>query len=187
MGYQYQVFVADEQPTPAKWQQLWDNDASFNNGSGLSAISSPIKAASANHLIFTAASGSSVKLGVLRQNQSTDVYGDNTLIQTGFLSIVGDGTPQIEKPLSFPIAYSAAPIVIAEYACALSSASPLVSFVNQLTTESTTGLHIASSSNVTVSGCSLLIHRINAGTGAAENMASTTQYAIAWIAIGRKT
>ena len=34
MAYSADTFVADEQPTTAKWNKLWSNDASFNDGSG---------------------------------------------------------------------------------------------------------------------------------------------------------
>lgn len=34
MAYSADSFVADEQPTTAKWNKLWSNDASFNDGSG---------------------------------------------------------------------------------------------------------------------------------------------------------
>lgn len=33
-GYTANTFVANEQPSTAKWNQLWGNDASFNNGNG---------------------------------------------------------------------------------------------------------------------------------------------------------
>lgn len=35
MAYSADSFVADEQPTTAKWNKLWSNDASFNDGSGI--------------------------------------------------------------------------------------------------------------------------------------------------------
>ena len=35
MAYSADTFVADEQPTTAKWNKLWTNDASFNNGTGI--------------------------------------------------------------------------------------------------------------------------------------------------------
>lgn len=35
MSYSAQTFVADEQPTTAKWNILWSNDASFNDGTGI--------------------------------------------------------------------------------------------------------------------------------------------------------
>lgn len=35
MVYSADTFVADEQPTTAKWNKLWSNDASFNDGSGI--------------------------------------------------------------------------------------------------------------------------------------------------------
>lgn len=35
MSYSADTFVADEQPTTAKWNKLWTNDASFNDGTGI--------------------------------------------------------------------------------------------------------------------------------------------------------
>lgn len=37
MAYSADTFVADEQPTTAKWNKLWTNDASFNDGTGIAA------------------------------------------------------------------------------------------------------------------------------------------------------
>jgi hypothetical protein len=38
MAYSADTFVADEQPTTAKWNKLWTNDASFNDGTGIGAV-----------------------------------------------------------------------------------------------------------------------------------------------------
>lgn len=35
MAYSADTFVADEQPTTAKWNKLWANDAAFNDGTGI--------------------------------------------------------------------------------------------------------------------------------------------------------
>lgn len=35
MAYSADSFVADEQPTTAKWNKLWTNDAAMNDGSGI--------------------------------------------------------------------------------------------------------------------------------------------------------
>lgn len=35
MAYSADSFVADEIPTTTKWNKLWNNDASFNDGSGI--------------------------------------------------------------------------------------------------------------------------------------------------------
>lgn len=37
MSYSADSFVADEIPTTAKWNKLWNNDASFNDGTGIGA------------------------------------------------------------------------------------------------------------------------------------------------------
>jgi len=34
-GYIADTFIAGEQPTTAKWNELWSNDAAFNSGNGL--------------------------------------------------------------------------------------------------------------------------------------------------------
>ena len=38
MAYSADSFVADEQPTTAKWNKRWNNDASFNDGSGIASL-----------------------------------------------------------------------------------------------------------------------------------------------------
>lgn len=35
MAYSADIFVADEVPTTSKWNKLWNNDASFNDGTGI--------------------------------------------------------------------------------------------------------------------------------------------------------
>lgn len=47
MAYSADSFVADEQPTTAKWNKLWTNDASFNDGSGLAFTTNNVVPASA--------------------------------------------------------------------------------------------------------------------------------------------
>jgi len=37
MGYSADSFTAGEQPTTAKWNKLWSNDSSFNDGTGIGA------------------------------------------------------------------------------------------------------------------------------------------------------
>ncbi len=37
MSYTADTFVADEQPTTAKWNELWNNDAAFHDGTGIQA------------------------------------------------------------------------------------------------------------------------------------------------------
>jgi hypothetical protein len=38
MGYSADSFSAGEQPTTAKWNKLWSNDASFNDGTGIASL-----------------------------------------------------------------------------------------------------------------------------------------------------
>lgn len=67
MAYSAQTFVADEQPTTAKWNILWTNDASFNDGSGIgSGVITPVKRSGGFFMGSTviSASGSKAITGV---------------------------------------------------------------------------------------------------------------------------
>jgi len=55
MSYSADTFVAGEQPTTAKWNKLWANDASFNDGTGIAAGAiTPSKLSSAAHTAYVA-------------------------------------------------------------------------------------------------------------------------------------
>ena len=68
MAYSADSFVADEQPTTAKWNKLWNNDASFNDGSGIAsmtwattALANPYKFRASNTAAQNTSAGTHVK------------------------------------------------------------------------------------------------------------------------------
>lgn len=79
MGYLAQTFIAGEQPTTAKWNILWSNDASFNDGTGIgNATIGPSKLATgaAGALVTTSegtASGTYVQLATTTDNVSVTI------------------------------------------------------------------------------------------------------------------
>lgn len=54
MGYLAQTFVAGEQPTTAKWNIIWSNDASFNDGTGIAGLYKNLLTADSNPYKFHA-------------------------------------------------------------------------------------------------------------------------------------
>lgn len=96
MGYSAQTFVAGEQPTTAKWNLLWGNDASFNDGSGLafSAAGVPIQLAANpyNFKVFrnNAFNATSTPTAIAFDNVLYDV-GSNVSLSTGIYTCKASG------------------------------------------------------------------------------------------------
>ena len=90
MGYSADTFVADEQPTTAKWNKLWTNDAAFNDGTGIAD-----NAILTRHILDANVTTPEVKLSTFNYNDTnnsnftttsasyTDVTGHTTTYTTG--------------------------------------------------------------------------------------------------------
>lgn len=83
MAYSADTFVADEQPTTAKWNKLWSNDASFNDGTGIAD-----NAIITRHLADNAVGGaelatSAIKLGVTKGTSTVT----HTTVETTIVSV----------------------------------------------------------------------------------------------------
>jgi len=91
MSYSADTFVAGEQPTTAKWNKLWANDASFNDGTGIAAGAiTPSKLSSAAHTAYVATGESTTSSSYVDLTTTTDTVtitiGANGL---ALVSIVG--------------------------------------------------------------------------------------------------
>lgn len=85
MAYSADTFVADEQPTTAKWNKLWTNDAAFNDGSG-----------------FAAGALGSVNASLAAGITCQFVYNTDGAVATGSTTIPNDDTPpQITEGTQF--------------------------------------------------------------------------------------
>ncbi len=115
MAYSADTFVADEQPTTAKWNKLWSNDASFNDGSGLNNLSNPIVANSANHLVLTPGTNKFVKIAVLRQDDTTNAYKNNSIILSGWGRIAYSAAVTVSETATMGITFDDRPIVVGTF------------------------------------------------------------------------
>lgn len=113
MAYSADTFVADEQPTTAKWNKLWSNDASFNDGTGIAD-----DAIITRHLLADNVTDAELIYGKVRKRQGgsatvwqtagTNNYNydsTNVFIQVGAAN-VGSGTT-----ITFPTAFTYAPAI----------------------------------------------------------------------------
>lgn len=112
MSYSADTFVADEQPTTAKWNKLWSNDASFNDGSGLNNISNAITANASNHLVLTPGTNKLVKIGVLRQDDTTNSYKNNTIFLSGMGIITQTAVPAVAESITYGITFDDEPVLV---------------------------------------------------------------------------
>lgn len=65
-----------------------------------------------DHTVINAGSNKLVKIKVLRQDDTTDSYKNNSIILTGWGAKEGDDSTRVEDSVSFGITFDAAPIVI---------------------------------------------------------------------------
>lgn len=172
MSYQSGSFVADEQPTTAKWNILWNNDASFNDGTGIG-----------DDTILTR----HVPAGELFENFNYQTDNNNSIastsnaevkVQAGWAQEAGNNAQSMTANVSFPVAFGTILGVI----CQLNAVKPssAATAITDLTAAyNTSGTTFAiSASAVATSGFTANISR-NAST-----FASTTFYGFSWLAWG---
>lgn len=186
MAYSADSFVADEQPTTTKWNKLWSNDAALRDGSGvLWANNQAVNAANSGGTakqMLRLGSDNYARYGQWpRQDNTTNSTEDNVLIQYGWGFITGDTTEIIKETVTFPVAYTSAPIVMATRAGNLVGSNP--SAVSDLTAA-------PFATNVTIPVASQSITTTNFILNMARSsgtFSNTTRYGYTWVAIGPKS
>lgn len=181
MAYSADSFVADEQPTTAKWNKLWNNDASFNDGSGLNNIQNAITANSSNHLQLVAGTNKLVKLTALRQDNTTNAYKTNAVLLYGWGFILGTSDRHASETVTFGITFDAAPTVVASAAGARVGSDP--SAVSDLNSPSSGDLDAVTCDASQPTTTTFVAEIANAN----NNLNNTVRYGYAWHAIGELT
>lgn len=117
-GYTAITFVANEQPTTAKWNLIGSNDSSFNLGTGLedSVIIN-------RHLASGAVTGDKItNYKTLRQDDTTNSTETAARILTGWGVIpVSTGVSIYEELITFNGAFTNKPVVVGQYSGDLAS------------------------------------------------------------------
>lgn len=106
MSYSADSFSAGEQPTTAKWNKLWSNDASFNDGTGIAA-----DAITDSKLVYgklRSRQGGSATDWTSPGTTTYDYSATNTFMQAGTKTLTAQTTT-----ITFPTAFSQKPIIMA--------------------------------------------------------------------------
>jgi hypothetical protein len=114
-----------------------------------------------------------------RQDITTNTDVNNLLIQTGWSYQAGNGTPQMTKSVTFPVAFASAPVVIVAAAGERSGSNP------SAITDFNVGASgaYAHTTNITTTGFTAgLVSR-----DVSSNLSVTSRVGFTWIAIGPKT
>jgi hypothetical protein len=171
MAYTAWSVVFGEQPTAAKWNQLGANDAGFKDGTNIDNL-----AILTRHLADSNVTG--VKIGsyrTRRQNNGSNTDETAALIQTGWFAEVPGVASGSIKTITFPTAFSAAPLVYPVYGGdQVSGAQALGNGGNSVKDEA-----VCKAYDVTATGC-----KIRTVSRDASNFAAGNIYYVHWLAIG---
>lgn len=172
MAYSADTFVADEVPTTAKWNKLWSNDASFNDGTGID-----------DDVILER----HINAGVLIENFHYQTDNNNSIasttdakiqLQAGWAQAVGSNTSSFEISVSFPQAFTTVLGVLPGLP-SVKATTPASSITALDADYNTSGIVFGISAGaITTSGFDANLSR-SSGT-----FASTTYYGITWLAWG---
>lgn len=169
MAYTAGSFVALEQPTTAKWNQLWANDAYFYD-----AIQK-----TSGHVVLTPDANKLVKSQNALQQNTTNSYPANQVRQKGWGYIQGNGTDTITETITFPTAFSSAPtsIIATGTPTVATTTTPTAITDFNLGTKGT----IVSISNISTTGFTVTLFSTN------STFANTFYFGYMWEAEGTLT
>lgn len=168
MAYSSWSVVFGEQPSAAKWNILGNNDASFNDGTGFGL-----------GVIGSTTLAEDYIRGRYQTGDGTNSAPTDLTMQMGWGFIVGDNTENIDKTVTFPTAFSSAPLVQITFAHSRATAAGSPTGPGWFTTVVTTTAISAGHSSVTTTNFNAVISRSDGGS-----LASTNNYGFVWQAIG---
>lgn len=178
MAYAAWSVVFGEQPSAAKWNILGANDASFNNGSGIQPTNAIVAASGGLDLRGASANGVLLQLRTQTDNANSIASATtNALkIQSGWGAVIGVAANSVTETVTFPTAFSVAPIVSMQYIGFKTGSSYPTTI-----TDTTAGANqLCGAGNITTTNFAAMV----ADKVTATNLSTTIVYAYTWIAIG---
>lgn len=158
--------VFGEQPSAAKWNQLGENDAGFKDGTNID-----------NGAILSTKLAEAFFRG-RKQDITTNTAPTGLTVQFGWNFTTSTGISSAVKSVTFPTAFSSAPIVnIGELGNAGSSSDPTA--ITDFTSNTNERKVFHRSEAISTTG-----FQARSVTGDATNQANNYRYGFAWIAIG---
>lgn len=109
-GYTAITFVANEQPTTAKWNLIGSNDASFNNGNGFEDGILVTR-----HYADSSITGAKIaSYRTKRKNNGSAIAETAARIETGWEVVQPGATSQGSKAVTFQTAFTNVPIIFTD-------------------------------------------------------------------------
>lgn len=150
-------------------------------------LTSPVIGAITNtdHITITPGTSKLVKLAVLRQDDTTDTYKNNSVILTGWGWILGDGTstPNVEA-VTFGITFSEIPIVVSSVVGQKNGSHPS-NIGDSIAVSSSANMFIVGNYGLATTGFNLTFGKVSVDGNAVSALANTVRYMYSWIAIGQ--
>ncbi len=136
----------------------------------------------AAHITMTPGASKLVRTAVLKQDNTTNTYKNNSVILTGWGFKVGSGSNPDSETITFGITFATVPILVANFAGRSDTATPdtLDDFSAGGQEGGNTTL-VCSPSSISTTGATIWFGR------SSGNFSATSYYAYTWIAIGELT
>lgn len=133
---------------------------------------------SSGHIVLTPGTDKLVKIAVLRHDNTTDTYSNNTVILSGWGYVEGDGaSDNITKAVSFGITFASAPVVVVGALALEQSTEPTA--ISDFDDSGGSAKTIVDAYNVSTTGFSVGVSRRD---GAA--LTASKWWGFSWIAMG---
>lgn len=161
MAYSADTFTAGEQPTTAKWNKLWANDAAFNDGTGI-ADSAIVGSKIATYRVPTRA-------------VSTNTTMTTAIFQAGWDFVNANAVASTTKAVTFPNAFTTITNIEFGVIGARTSSDPVA----------ITDFNVAiGGEQITVSTGTLSTSSVTVQMTKSTNFSSGTRYGFWWRATG---
>lgn len=137
-------------------------------------------APTAGHITLTPGTSKLVRIAVLRQDNTTNTYTNNSIILTGWGWKLGDGTSNMSEAITFGITFDAAPIVVPGALGFINSDPDSIDDFNSSAAFVSTNAY-----SIATTGFTVGISRAPQGSDAAVRVLdNTNRWGYSWIAIG---
>jgi hypothetical protein len=135
----------------------------------------------ADHITLTPGSSKLVKVAVLRQDNTTNSYVNNSIVLTGWGWMLGNSGVAMNEAVTFGVTFSSAPIVLTGGCGQRNASDP--SAIGDLNAQP--GYIMVEGYSITTTGFSLGMSRATTGGGTGQTFVNTYRYGYTWIAIGQ--
>lgn len=140
----------------------------------------------ADHISIVPGTSKLVKLAVLRQDDTTNNYKNNTIILTGWGWKIGDGaSTSMEETINFGITFSETPVFVASLAGQKITGNPTDLNEGVSSIVSAALINVLVPYSIATNSAKVVFARVSIDGNAVSTFGATGRYMYSWIAIGQ--